>query len=116
MEFWIDQYTKARSLLRFLQPFFSLQFWKLNCRTLQIKASQKNWENRNYVEYLQYYYSNKVNPYYETIADKWNSIRPIMIEMAELKADDRVLDIGSGTHLNIYPINRRFSKTLLSAN
>ncbi len=81
---------------RFLRPFVSPGFWKLNLRTLQLKRSFRQRGDRAYTEYLKYYYSRTLNPYYETIEDKWFVIRPVMIEMADLKKGERVLDLGTG--------------------
>ena len=91
-----SRFANSRAFIRFLRPFFSLRFWKLNYRTLQIKAAKRAWSRPPYADYLQFYYSKNVNPFYETIEDKWASIRPIMIEMADLKPGDRVLDLGTG--------------------
>lgn len=61
-----------------------------------MKRSFQNRGDQAYTEYLKYYYSRTLNPYYETIEDKWFVIRPVMLEMADLKKGDRVLDLGTG--------------------
>ena len=84
------------SLIRFLLPLLSLQFWQLNVHTFRMKRSFRDLKNRPYTEYLSQYYASDLNPYYASIVDKWYAIRPVMLEMAELKAGERVLDLGTG--------------------
>ena len=84
------------SFLRFLRPFVSARFWKLNIRTIQLKRSFRINGNHPYKDYLQYYYSREANPYYEGIEDKWYILRPLIIEMADPKPRERILDLGTG--------------------
>ncbi len=79
-----------------LRPFVSFRFWSLCLRTVQLKRMFQKRGASFYGEYLQTYYSRSVNPYYETIEDKWVAIRPVMIEMADLKIGERILDLGTG--------------------
>lgn len=88
--------SKISSFLQLARPFVSINFWRLNARTLQIKWTFRNHKNRLYTEYLQYYYSRNCNPYYETIEDKWRILRPLIIAMAALAPEERVLDLGTG--------------------
>ena len=88
--------TQASSFWIFVRPFLSSRFWRLNAKTVQMKWLSKGWEHVPYTEYLRQYYCRDLNPYYETIEDKWAAIRPLMVEMAELAPEELVLDLCTG--------------------
>ena len=91
--------TRSKSssfIFRVIRPFFSIGFWKLNLRTLQIKRLFHTRKERPYLEYLQTYYSREINPYYEQVEDKWFFLRSLIIDLAELSPGEWVLDLGTG--------------------
>ncbi len=77
-------------------PFFSLPFYRLLAKTLHIKWMFFRRGGKKYSEYLTEYYSRANNPYWEVIEDKWAPVRSSMVELAELKPGETVLDLATG--------------------
>ena len=92
----LPQNTQITSFWKFLKPFVSSRFWRLNAKTVQMKWLSKGWGQCSYTEYLRQYYCRDLNPYYEAIEDKWAAIRPLIVEMAELGPEEQVLDLCTG--------------------
>lgn len=71
------------------------RFWRLLWETIRMKAEYDH-ERDTYADHLNRFYTRDVNAHVQTFGDKWAEIRPVMIDLADMRPDDEVLDVATG--------------------